>query len=499
MPNHYRYDRFGPCFGCTKGYICQNETIDLQAGFYWVWENVNVEMNYEVFKKDLLVSKQSFKMRKYEAIVPLAYACPLAQSCLGGMLSQCREGYRGPLCAVCDKGYKKIITKCHKCPSLPWLVAQIVLVILIAGVIVVVILWEGKKDERNQNKRSLTDVFLARLKIVIGFYQVSASTFDAYSYINWPGPVLTIMNYAKMVQLNLLQIAPLNCINEQINADVHISLIGSVGITALTILFGCAFNSLVRFCHRSKSTDTPQQREDWISSYKRKCYRCLVLLLFITFPSTCTNVLQVLPAACHEICSGPRRNCKSFLKADYSIQCNTPKHNIFGIMSTASLLYCIGFPLVLYMILRQQKSNIQNQASLQEDSNVILSSVKFLYENYSPKCWFWEIVELGRKMIFSTILILMPAESRLSLGLTAIFSGLYSVFFALYKPIEDTFEHWLQLASLLASSVNFFLGIMMKIPKDETASNTTNEADSIIMAVLLTTANVVVVVLVVGK
>jgi hypothetical protein len=135
----------------------------------------------------------------------------------------------------------------------------------------------------------------------------------------------------------------------------------------------------------------------------------------------------------------------------------------------------------------------------QSNTAVIFNGIRFLYENYSPTCWFWEVVELVRKIIFSTLLILLNAESRTSLGLTAILSGLYSVLFALHKPIEDAFEHWLQLASLIVTSINFTIGMLMKIPQEETSSGVSNEADSVIVTVLLVAANVAVVVIVVGK
>ena len=237
----------------------------------------------------------------------------------------------------------------------------------------------------------------------------------------------------------------------------------------LLILTGVLFSWLVRFYKRAKTGDR-QTTEVKINEYKQKTYRFLILLLFITFPSTCTHILQMLPAACHQICSDHEVNCNSYLKADYSVQCNTAKHNIYGTLSTIAIAYCIGFPLTLFLILRRAKRQGKLGDAASNNNGPILNGLRFLYENYSPMCWFWEILELARKIFFSSLLILMNAESRTSLGLTSMFSGLYSVLFALYKPIEDTFEHWLQMASLLASSVNFTVGMLMKIPQEETSS-----------------------------
>ena len=182
---------------------------------------------YEVFKTNLLISSRSYKTPKFENVIPVAYACPIEDSCLGGMTAECSKGYTGPLCAVCNKGYYKVISQCRRCPSLPWIIAQIFLVVFIVGLIIAIIVWEKKRNARTSS-RSLADLFLARLKIVIGFYQVSSSTFDAFSYIHWPSTVRTLMDYAKMVQLNLFQLVPLSCIKDTIKTDAYLKFLFSI-------------------------------------------------------------------------------------------------------------------------------------------------------------------------------------------------------------------------------------------------------------------------------
>lgn len=433
--------------------------------------------------------------RNFEGVIPIAHACPTGESCLGGTHSSCVVGYTGPLCAVCDVGYFTSMGSCRKCPTLPWIVAQIVVAFLAMVILIAVVLWEKKKETKNY-ARSLADIFLARLKIVIGFYQVSSSTFGAFSYIKWPAPILTMMSYAKIAQLNLMQIVPLNCLNDSVKVDAYARYLMVTLTTVFVILAGIVFNCLIKWCTWKKAATNKRKAIE----YKEKSYRLMFLVLFITFPSTCTQVMQMLPAACHKICSHDDRNCNSFLKGDYSVQCNTSKHEIYGSLSTASICYCIGFPLLLFMIMKhgQIKAKFAAQPSSPHNT-VMFNSIRFLYENYSPSCWFWEILELVRKVFFTSMLVLMDSESRISLGLNAILSGLYSVFFALSKPIEDKFEYWLQLMSLLVTSVNFSVGMLLKIPEDETSSSVSGKFDSLVVTILLVGANVVVVAIIAGK
>ena len=72
-------------------------------------------------------------------------------------------------------------------------------------------------------------------------------------------------------------------------------------------------------------------------------------------------------------------------------------------------------------------------------------------------------MELARKVLLTSALLLADAQSRTYIGSAAIVSGLYTILFAWYKPIKDSSEHWLQLISLMASSVNFTVGMLLKV------------------------------------
>jgi hypothetical protein len=498
LEEHYRLNRFGGCFTCTKGYTCINETIDLAAGFYWIWSSKESTEHYQTFSSELQITDMSYdpNLITFKDNIPIAYACPVAESCVGGLQSECSVGYEGPLCAVCGPGYFEFLAKCEKCPTIGWLVGQVILVLVLVTFLLVVILKERKDKTK---KRSLTDIILARLKIVIGFYQVSSTTFDSFSYIRWPGPLLTIMKYAKMIQLNLLQISPPRCINMTIQTNSYVHFLISIGFCVAVVFCCLVYLALKRQQIRRDATMNQSLKNDKMLNAKERCYRCLFLFLFITFPSTCSQIFKVLPESCHELCSYSGSQCRSYLRADYSIQCDNPTHKIYGNLSRAALLYAIIFPLVLFLILKRARDAQMKHLKKHDNNFPILNGTKFLYENYSPSCWYWEIIEMIRKILVSLFLILFQVESRMGLGVTGILSGLYAIVFALYKPIEDKFEHWLQMVSLLASLVNFTVGMLMKIPIEETSSSISSEADAFVVTIVLMAANVVVVGLVAGK
>ncbi|XP_031566998.1 uncharacterized protein LOC116301966 [Actinia tenebrosa] len=491
LDEHYRLSRFEGCLICTKGYTCVNETIDLATGFYWIWSSREIAEQYRKFSTELQIRERNYDPNfiSFKGSIPVAYACPVAESCIGGLYSQCKAGYEGPLCAICAAGYFRFLSNCEKCPTIPWIVGQITLILFVFILLLIIIL-RDKKD-KNQNGRTITDIILARLKIVIGFYQVSSSTFDSLSYISWPGPLLEIMKYAKMLQLNLLQILPPSCVSNSIHTNAYTHFLISIAFSATVVFFCLIFLVLMRMQINRNNTLSVSAKNDKIFNTKVQSYKCLFLVLFITFPSTCSIIFKILPESCHELCSHSNSQCMSYLRADYSIKCDDATHRIYGILSRVALLYTFIFPLFLLVILKRERETQMKEN--QKNAFPVLQGTKFLYENYSPSCWYWEILELTRKILVSLFLIMFQVESRMGLGVTTILSGVYAVVFALYKPIEDKFEHWLQMVSLLATSVNFTVGMLLKIPLEETSSSISSETDALIVTVVLMAANVVVI------
>lgn len=105
---------------------------------------------------------------------------PVAESYLGSLDSTCSQGYEGPLCGVCAQGYFKLFTKCQRCPSLLWIAVQLVIVFALVSLVAFLTLRDRKKEHA---QRYVADILLARLKIVVSFYQVTSGTLNAFSYV----------------------------------------------------------------------------------------------------------------------------------------------------------------------------------------------------------------------------------------------------------------------------------------------------------------------------
>ena len=231
-----------------------------------------------------------------------------------------------------------------------------------------------------------------------------------------------------------------------------------------------------------------------------------MFLLFVAYPATCVNIFQILPLSCHELCPFEGAvNCPSFLRADYSIKCDTNSHRKYAWAAYASLTYVVGFPILLTFLVWKNHLRARDRPSKlsitenRSNINSMAFAILFLHENYSPSCWYWESIEMARKVILSAGVIFVGSESRTQVGIAAMISASFAMLHGRFRPIPDRFEDYLQMMSLLVTSFNLSIGVLLKVPSDEATGSVGASNDNEALGILLLVINGLVIGVVFGK
>ena len=508
LEGHYRTHMFEQCRKCKNGLKCQDGYATLQSGYWWKWKNNVRKHRYRLFIANLLSSSPSFDEEdvQYPYPLPTPYKCPGKSSCKGGMDSFCKDGHEGPLCDVCQKGYFKQFQQCRKCPTKTWILAQMSIVVLVIFTIISVCIWTKKIKDKEGVGNTVADSFLSKIKIAIGFYQVTCGLLEAFSYIEWPESVQVIGKYSETLQLNILEMTPINCIFKDLNVDAFANLLSMMAINfAIVICAGLSY--LVRKAViSSKAGMDDDEKSHKISQAKETVYKNLFFFLYITYLSTCSKTAAVLPLACRELCQHEDEDsCTKYLKADYSIQCHGPLFNKLLIAAYFSLAYVVALATATFIILWRKQRVIKTKEDVVRGSKdrasgiEIIKGLQFLYENYTARSWYWELIETSRKVIITSGLILVGQESRSYIGLAWAIAGIYGVFFAWNRPIQDVFENQLMAASIGVTVFNLGVGAVSKIPSENLPSVTDVYMDTFIFNILVLGANTLVIGLIACK
>ena len=109
------------------------------------------------------------------------------RSCKGGVASlddPCIPGYTGPVCGMCSFGYYKQIQSCKECPTKKSVAIQLGAIVAALAFIAAVVMWYSRKKVQQNEGRALIDIVFARLKIIIGFYQVFSGPLILLLFLN---------------------------------------------------------------------------------------------------------------------------------------------------------------------------------------------------------------------------------------------------------------------------------------------------------------------------
>ena len=537
LKGFHRHYRFGPCHKCThNGFSCVRDYPQLKRGFWMTWNgtgltNRTCKHDFQEFILNLDTYNNDYdrKTMYLNCQLPIPIKCPRSDSCSGGIDSNCTSGYEGVLCGVCSKGYSRVFNRCVKCPHLYIVILEFIGCFVLFVILCIIV--NDKTDTTNINEcrltsndteiRSFRDKTISILKILINFYQTLVGIVYAYSFISWPANFQKVYSVLEYIQIEVIRLPSLRCIHPELRMDsiqeFWFMLISSLTFPALCLLY---FIVKVCYLHFSEpSRITSQQRRNICA---RGCIKVASLFLYLTYPLVSTRIIHILPVSCNSVCTamhnGMCLHSVSFLRSDYSLACpSMHTHKYTLIIAYCALIIPLGLPFVLWITLKHsfptyqhQQTSIRNPQHISssettsrhitdndpysnEDADlylvdcpvfedpsvskpsVFIHALKFTYENYKEKYWYWETVEMIRKLIMTTGAALFFYHTKIGLSSLIIVAMGFAILHATHKPMKDGFENLLQMISLMVIALNLSVGAL--IQSDIGDSNQSNQSD----------------------
>ena len=223
----------------------------------------------------------------------------------------------------------------------------------------------------------------------------------------------------------------------------------------------------------------------------------------MTYLSTCAQTASVLPVACQKLCRGDKEElCLKYLKADYSVKCQGENYNYWLSVAYIATAYIIALPVSTFIVLWRKRRALAMDADELHGSGTgmeLISGLRFLFENYEHRAWYWELVETSRKVILTSGLILVGQESRSYIGLAWVIAGMYGMLFSWIKPIRDATENRLMATSLAVTVFNLGVGAVSRIPAENISVSIDTHMDAVSFKILVIGANTLVIGLLAGK
>jgi len=106
---------------------------------------------------------------------------------------------------------------------------------------------------------------------------------------------------------------------------------------------------------------------------------------------------------------------------------------------------------------------------------------------------------MSRKVIVTSLLILVGQETRSYIGLTLVIAGMYGTVFCWIHPLQDAFENRLLSTSLAVTVVNLVIGAVSRIPAENLPAPKDSYMDAVVFNILVIGTNTLVIGLIGGK
>ncbi|TNV87891.1 hypothetical protein FGO68_gene17182 [Halteria grandinella] len=433
------------------------------------------------------------------------YQCMDEEACLGGVKSECEEGYKGIMCSECkgDIGNGKIYArvggyKCAECKPLMQQISLILLVHMGKALIIIYMLYNLLQNpKRNKPQTVLVRIFTSYFQVVS-----IVKEFD----LTWPDSVSMLLNKFSLVSSAQDSFYSFECVLTQmgVTKSTFYYSVAIVGLTPIAV-FACSvpiwgfltwqvqrrrrlgirsmtttFDTLGRTVvvngrvRQQESIGSNSSRSDRMNhqyssiydeasefSFFDKLLTTAFVIVMLWLPSIITTSFSVF--MCTDF------NGKSYLKRDTSVQCWTSEHlkMSFIVGFTFIVIWAILFPIIIDIILARGKDKFQ------ETRHLRLYGIFYIGLNDDTYYWEIRIVSLRKiSLILSAALISSSLQSYKGyIGMIALF---FQRHLSHYKsPYIDPRFNDIDNYGTIASIFTIFGGILM-IP-DERQTYQQNE------------------------
>eukprot|EP01047_Picozoa_sp_COSAG01_P040076 COSAG01_NODE_3349_length_6224_cov_19.144653_1_plen_1296_part_00 len=390
------------------------------------------------------------------------FRCNHEKACLD---NHCTPGSTGPLCGVCEKGYRRDSSgQCLACGAATWAGAAILALILILGVVALIMVnrwgpYFAKLQElagylNELEVKAVAKIFVATMQIVSAFANVLN--------LEMPFDFQSLLNLLAIFRFDVMSLVGLGCLMEESYANslaVNICMVVAMMLLSLAVaavqrsrepsesklqqLFsaldtdghGLTVDEIIDVVHTVNDAVQREQVQrmfadadsdgserlsfdEFYAVYKQDSglgkvlqqaqrnrsmndsLGRLFLLVFLLYPGLTSKIFDIF--LCRDLGPvGPGTTPRRVLHADYGVDCDETSSVRSGVGVLLVGIWPIGVPAALLISMLRYR-----QAIVAQDEDAV-NMFQFVVADYKPEYWYWEVVELARKLLLSGLISIL--------------------------------------------------------------------------------------------
>eukprot|EP01047_Picozoa_sp_COSAG01_P049848 COSAG01_NODE_4981_length_4573_cov_2.672105_2_plen_1101_part_00 len=417
------------------------------------------------------------------------FQCNHETACLD---NRCSPGYTGPLCGVCVEGYSRGSGgQCTACGASTWIIAVVLSLVLMVGLaaLLTVDRWHSYFSVLQEIAGHMDELELkAILKILVATMQIVSAFANALN-LQMPYDFRRLLQMLAVFRFDFIGVVGLGCVLDDSYATslaAKFTLVATV-VTLSVVAWavernkapdesklrqffgamdeddqGLTVDEIVDVVHRVDASvgrehvqsmfaqadadgserlsfsefDVVYRQDSGLGALLRKARRTrsrndalgrVFLLVFLAYPGLTCRIFDIF--SCRDL--GPDTIPGSVLHADYGVDCDSTWGWRNGLGVVLVLLWPIGIPAALLMSMLRHRKSIVAQDS--ETTRMFF----FIVADYRVECWYWEVVELARKLLLSGLISVLGRGSVAQAAMAALISFFFFAVTVNAKPFKS--------------------------------------------------------------
>lgn len=433
------------------------------------------------------------------------YDCMLSKGCKGGNVTgidSCNEGYEGAMCSICSPGYFKNGNACEFCDGHEsYTFSRITFFFFILGIVLTIVLivfrqrilgklWPKNnkihdlKDDKlsvgtqdvtgGRANKIITDSIRTRFRLCLITFQIIIQTPSSFQ-ISLPPIFQSLLGYLTFLNLDIGSSLPTDCTKQPMN------YLQKMGVTTVIPIVLSAAVLLIYYLQTKLSGPVELDRRN---HFRRKLQiqylKNILLASYFILPSISVTILNTF--VCHNYDASnedPLNEKHLLLLSDLTVDCNSSSYAFWFIWAVVmTIIYPIGLPVLYTFLLYQYRNRIMLRDQIQllkkspsmtfnRGARVIecqsfAECIEFLYIGYSPEYWYWEVVEISRRLLLTAVIAVIMKGEPLQIVIAVLIALVYVKLFKSYRPFKYEEANSLLLEGQYQILFTFFILLVMR-------------------------------------
>ncbi len=233
-----------------------------------------------------------------------------------------------------------------------------------------------------------------------------------------------------------------------VDLDFHDRLLISTIGLVLAMLFLVATFAVATGLHRG-STEA-------LRNVRHKHASTALFLTFVVYSSISSVLFGMF--ACEDLDDG-----KKFLRADYSIECDSSKHKHLQVYAGFMLfLFTLGIPAVYAGLLFRDRDFLVRAADERGQQGRV-EYISGLWKPYRPSVFYYEVIECGRRILLAGVVVFIYPNTAAQIAVTLFLAVALSLLSEALAPYASKWDTWLNRTGHLVVCVSMYVALLLKV------------------------------------